>query len=175
MAVVVLHARTLTVLGVDEVELYHHLATVADTETQSVGARVEAFDGFLGFFVPKYATRPALGRTENVAVREATAEHYHVHVVECFATRNQVGHVHVLNIESGIIERVSHFAVAVNAFFANNGSLYARRVVLEAGNAQIGSFAGESLRQTYSNGLLLIVVVAIFSAFFAALLDVEQI
>ena len=104
VAIVVLHARALAMLRIDEVKFYHHLATVAYTKAQGVGARVEALDGFLCLFVPKDAASPAFSRTKNVAIRESAAEHYHVHVVESLASRYEVSHVHVLNIKSCIIE-----------------------------------------------------------------------
>ena len=104
VAIVVVHVRLAAVFRVEQVEFNHHLATVADTEAQSVGALVEVFECLFSLFVPHEAAYPSLSRAKHVAVGETAAEHNHIHIFKCFATAHQVGHVHVFHIESCKVE-----------------------------------------------------------------------
>ena len=110
---------------VDEVELNHELTAVADAERQGVLACIELVKGFFGLGVVEEGTCPSFGRTEHVRVGETTAEDNHVDVFKCFAPADKVGHHHIFYVEASQIERVSHFALTVGAFFPNDGSLYA--------------------------------------------------
>ncbi len=68
VASVVLHPCTFLVVGVDEVELNHELASVADAEAEGVGAFVEAFKCRFGFLIPFEASCPAFCGAKNVGV-----------------------------------------------------------------------------------------------------------
>ena len=114
-------------LRVDEVEFHHQLASVADTERQGVLTGIELVECLLSLRVEEECTCPSLGRTEHVGVRESTAEHNHVDILQSLAAAHKVGHHHVLHVESGEIQRVSHFALTVCSLLADDGSLHARR------------------------------------------------
>ena len=117
------HACAACVFGIDEVELNHQLTTVADAERQSVLTCIKLVERLLGLRVEEECSCPSLGRAENVGVGESAAEHDHVDILECFASADEVGHHHVLHVEAGQIERVSHFALAVGSLLAYDGSL----------------------------------------------------
>ena len=110
-------------LGASQPEFYHQLTAIADAERQSVLAGIEPVEGFLGLRVVKESSCPSLGRAENVAVGEATAEDDEVHFVERLATGDEVSHHHVLHVEAGQIETVGHLALTIGALFADDGSL----------------------------------------------------
>ena len=65
--------------------------------------------------------RPAFARTEYVAVAEAAARRQHFEVGKVDAACHQVGHMHVVGIESGAGEGGGHFDLSVHALFAQNG------------------------------------------------------
>ena len=106
-----------------QAEFNHQLATVADTQRECVGTGVETVEGLLGLGVEEESTGPALGRTEYVAVGEASAEDNHLNLVEGLAARDEVGHHHVLHVETGQVEAPSHLALTISAFLANDGGL----------------------------------------------------
>ena len=83
--------------------------------------------------------------------------------------------MHIFHIKAGIIERICHFAVAIHAFFANDGCFNARCAVLKAGDAQIGSLSAKCGRHAPAKWLFLVVFEARFCQTVAGLFAVEQI
>ena len=162
-------------VGVDEVELNHELATVTDTERESVLASVELVERLLSLRVVEECACPTLSRTENVRVREATAEDDHVHVLECLTTGDKVGHHNVLHVEASEVERVSHLAFAVSTLLADDGSLDARRCAAVGRDAIALERALERRVELHLNRLLLVVVAALCCASVEALVAVEQV
>lgn len=175
MRVVVLHRSLVLEFRIDEVQLYHQLATVADAKAQSVLTGEEALQGSLCVLVPDKAASPSFRRTKHVGVGETSAEHNHIDVVKSFATRHKVGHVNVFHIKAGEIKRICHLAVAVHALLADNGSLDACRSAAVAGKSVRGKRAFEILRQFIAYRLLLIVLKTLFRTCRATLTAVEQI
>lgn len=162
-------------LGSEQVELYHQLAAIAYTETQRVMAGIEASQCFGCTLVPFEARSPALGRTKNVAVRETTAEDYHVYVVEGFASAGKVGHVYIAYVEAGHKERVGHLAVAVDTFFTYDCGTDARGGA--AANSQVAALeaAVEVGAQAVVDRLQAEIVAALGGTFGFGLQTVEQI
>ncbi len=105
---------------IQQPEFHHELAPVAYAEAEGVGAAVEFAECFLCRIVPTETACPSFCRTEHVAVGETAAEHYHIDIFQCLASAHQVGHVDVLDIETGEVEGVGHFTVTVHALFADN-------------------------------------------------------
>ncbi len=169
-------------LRVDEVELHHELTAVADAERQRVLAGIELVEGFLRLRVVEEGTGPALGRTQHVAVGEATAEHYHVNLFERLTTADEVGHHHVLHLEAGEPQRISHLTVAVGTLFADDGghrcltlSLCGRILPTVGVEAQRGERALEVGIELHLERLLLIVVPTLARHVVHALMLVEEV
>ena len=173
--VVVEHACTFGVLRIDEVEFNHQLATVADAERQSVLACIELVERLFGLRIEEECSCPSLGRAENVGVGESSAEHNHVDVLECLASADEVGHHHILHVEAGQIERVSHFALAVGSLLTYDGSLDACALAAVGRYAVALKSALEAVVELDFQRLLLIVVASLLCATVEALLAVEQV
>ena len=157
----------------------HQLTAVADAEGEGVLAGIELVERLLGLRVEEEGTRPALGRTEHVAVGEATAEDDEVDILERLAPRDEVGHHHVLHVEAGQIHGVGHLALAVGTLLTDDGSLGTHGGVglLPSVGVQtvLSQFACEALRELHLQWLFLIVLVALASLAVEALSTVEQI
>jgi hypothetical protein len=76
----------LLMLGIEEVQLGHELATVADTEAQGVGTGVKPFDGITGLGIVKKRSCPSFGRPEDVGIGKAAGKDDEANVVEGFAS-----------------------------------------------------------------------------------------
>ena len=175
---IVLHARTLLLGGafrVEQAELHHQLATVADAQREGVGAVVEPAECLACGVVPEEARSPSLGRTEHVGVRESAAEHYHVYVVESLAAAHEVGHMHVLHLETGEVERIGHLTVAVDPLLAYDGRTGAALLGMTVGQRARLQRAVECRGDGEAHRLLLVVPESGGGAFLAALHSVEQI
>ena len=166
---------TFRVVGVEETEVGHELATVADAEAERVRTVVEAVDGRASTVVIEYACRPALGRSEDVGVGKTAAEDGKIDVVECLAARGEVGQVDVLHVEPGQIEGVGHFALAVRAFIAEDGRTDAAPFGAGGGESEAGGRSDECVRDTETQRLHLILFVTGSCALLAALKTVEQV
>ena len=164
----------LVVLRIDEVELRHELAAVADAETHSIWTFVEILKSGAGLLVVEERSRPAFRRTENVGVAETANKHYHIHVAEVFAPAYEVCHVYILDIEAGSVESVSHLTVTLAAFLTDDSRLHARRSSTVHVNAQILGFAGEAAKIKLKC-LILIVLITLQGFLFATLSSVEEI
>ena len=172
---VVVHGRFLLGVRFYEAEFHHELATVADTERECVFAGIEAAQGFACLLVVEETAGPSFGGTEHVGVGETAAEDYHVHVVEGFAAAGEVGHVHILHVESGQIEGVGHFAVAVHTLFADYGAAYARFFGTVEAQAEVGEASGECVGDAELDRLAAVIPEAFEGAFLAALVAVEKV
>ena len=173
MTYVVQHLSAVGVVGIDEAEFHHQLASVADTERQGVLAGVETFESGLRLRVVEERACPTLGRTKDIAVRETAAEDNHIDFVERFAARNEVGHRDVLHVKACQVEGISHFALAVRTFLADNGSADAARSAAVGVNAKTGKAAVEVGGQVEANGLLLVVLEAFGSLSVEGLLGIQ--
>ena len=173
MTYVVQHLSTVGVVGIDEAEFHHQLASVADTERQGVLAGVETFESGLRLRVVEERACPTLGRTKDIAVRESTAEDNHIDFVEGFAARNEVGHRDVLHVKACQVEGISHFALAVRTFLADNGGADAARSAAVGVNAKTGKAAVKVGGQVEANGLLLVVLEAFGSLSVERLLRIQ--
>ena len=91
-------------LFVQKSEFNHQLTSVADTQRESVRARIESFERLFGFRVVEECSCPSFGTAQHVAVGKAAAEDNHVDRFQCLASCNQVGHHHVLHVEACQIE-----------------------------------------------------------------------
>ena len=83
--------------------------------------------------------------------------------------------MHILHVEAGQIEAVSHFAVAVDAFLADNGCLdaaFCLPILLQAVSCEASR---EFRRNGVTHRLTAVVVEALLSLLFAALFAVEKI
>ena len=129
MAYVVFHGCLALMLRIDEIEFNHELTTVADTEAQGVLTLVICLKSSLGLVIPKESTGPSFCRTKHIGVGESATEYNHVDILKCLTSRHEVGHMHILDIEAGQIQRVGHFPIAVDAFLSNNCGTYARFAV----------------------------------------------
>ena len=121
--IVVQQFRMVGAARVDEFQFVHQLTTVANAERQSVGTLVEVFEGLASLLVVLERACPTLCRAEYVAVGESAAINDEIDILQSLPARSEVGHVYVLHVEARKIHRVSHFAVAVDALFADYCSL----------------------------------------------------
>ena len=172
MRVVVQHLGTLSTC---QAEFDHKLATVTDTERQRVLAGIELIERFLSFGIEEECTSPAFSRTKYVGVREAAAEHNHVDILKCLASRNQVGHHHVFHIEACQIEAISHLALTISTLFADDGCLHTCAFTTVCRDTILGEFTSEVLVELHLDRLFLIVLETFGSLAVEALLAVEQI
>ncbi len=113
------------VVVVEQTQLHHQLATVADAEREGVLAGIELVERLLCLRVVEECTCPTLGRAEHVGVGEATAEGDEVNLLEGLATSDEVGHGDVLHVEAGHVERVSHLALRVGTLLTDDSRYWA--------------------------------------------------
>ena len=133
--------------GNDRVEVAHHLAAIANAESESIGTGEEAGEFGAGAFVEKDALGPAFAGTENVAVAKATAGDEATEVFERNAARQDVSHVDIDGLKPCTVEGGGHFDLTVNTLLAQDGHRWAvfcdrRRGDVESdlgGDAWIGS------------------------------------
>ena len=170
-----LHCGAFRVSRIDEVELNHELAAIAYAEAQGVLTAIEAFEGCLSLVVPEESSGPSFGRTEHIGVGESAAEHYHVHIVESLASRHEVGHMHILHVETGQIERIGHLAVAVHTFLSDVCSANTTPALTTQRNAARCEFAVDAGGEAVAYRLLLIVFEALGGKFLTALTAVHKI
>ena len=172
---VMVHFDNLVVrISAKQSKLYHQLAAVAHAKTQSVATAIETFERTTRCFVPAESACPAFCRAKNVAIRESATEYYHIHVVESFTACHKVGHMDVFDVESGKIERIGHFAIAVYALFAYNGCAYSGWSMRRARGFCRNAF-GNLGRDTPLQGLRSEIVAARFCAFAGCLQEFESI
>ena len=157
VAVVVEHTSTLFVFGIDEVEFHHKLATIANTEGESVGTCIEAVEGFLCLRIEEEGSCPTFGTAEDVAVGESTTEDDEVDVVERFATSDKVGHGDVFHIEAGKMEHIRHFAFTIRSFLTDDSRTNARGCATIRRNTEAFKRALEGGMEVEFDGLLLVV------------------
>ena len=181
VAVVMQHLGS---LGTSQTEFHHQLATVTDTQRQGVLAGIELVEGLLSLGVEEEGTSPSLGRTQYVGVRETAAEHNHVDVLKGLATGNQVGHHHVLHVETGQIQAVSHLTLTIGTLLADDGCLRCcvcccatATLLLPAVSRKsvLAEHTREVLVELHLDRLLLVVLVALLGLTVEALLAVEQV
>jgi hypothetical protein len=98
----------------------HHLAAVADAEGKGVRACEEGRKDLAGAFVEENRLRPALTRSEDIAVGKAAAGDGALEPGERDAAGENVAHVYVDGGKAGTIESGGHLDVPVDALFAQN-------------------------------------------------------
>ena len=120
-------------------------------------------------------TSPTLGRTENIGVRETTAEYDKVYILQSLTTGNQVGHHHILYIEAGEIHRVCHLTLTIGTLLTDDGCLDARWLATVSVEAVASEGSLEAITEVHLDRLLLIVGVTLLSHTVHALLAVEEV
>ena len=98
-----------------------HLTAVAHAQCQRVRIGKEGGKLVAQSRVEQNRFRPAFACTEYVAVAEAAARRQHFEVGKVDAACHQVGHMHVVGIESGAGEGGGHFDLSVYTLFAQDG------------------------------------------------------
>ncbi len=141
-------------IAIDEPEFHHELTTVADSEAECIFSFVEGIESRLCFGVVQERAGPSFCGTEHIGIREATDKHDHVHAGEVFASRHEVGHVHIFHVETREVQGVCHFSVAVHTFLANDRSLYSRRLTTVGINTIGRVLPVEAFRPLISQRLL---------------------
>src|SRR5690606_38710822 len=96
----------------------HHLAAVADTERERIGALEKAGELLAQLSIEKDRLRPSLARAEHIAVREPAARDEAAKIGETSATRDEIGHVDVVRFEARAVERRRHLDLTVHALLA---------------------------------------------------------
>ena len=104
-------------------QMAHHLAAVADAQTEGVLAVEERAEHLDHAVVVKDGLGPAAAGAEHVAVGEAAAAGKARELGEVGAAREEVRHVNVIGVEAGARERSGHFRLGVDALFAQDGDL----------------------------------------------------
>ena len=108
------------------------------TPSAKVSVRREEGRELLGELrVEEDRARPALAGAERVAVAEAAAGDEALESVEPRAAGLQVGHVDVVGVEAGLVHRVAHLDVAVDALLAQDRDLRARAEVERTARAHV--------------------------------------
>ena len=115
--------------GDDFGQVCHHLATVAHAECKRVWPSEEFGELVAQFAVEQDRFRPAFARAQHVAVAEPAAGGQHLEGVQLHAACHQVGHMHIVGIETGAGEGGGHFHLAVHALFAQDGDFGFRPAV----------------------------------------------
>ncbi len=163
------------VLRIDEVQHNHQLATVADTERKGILTGLELIESLLSLRLDEECTSPTLGRTENVGVRETTAEYDEVHILQSLTNRNQVGHHHILYFEAGEIHRVCHLTLTIGTLLTDDSCLDARWLATVSVEAVASEGSLEAITEVHLDRLLLIVGVTLLSHTVHTLLAVEEV
>ena len=158
---------------INEVQLCHKLAAVAYTERECVLTGIELVESLLSLRVVEEGACPSLCRAKHVAVGESSAEHYHVDVLQSLASADEVGHHHVLHVETCEIQRVCHLTVAIGTLFTYDGSTYSRHALTVRRDAELCERAVEVRAHDHLHWLLLIVGEAFLCHAVHALLLVE--
>ncbi len=115
----------------DGLQAAHHLAAVADAEREGVAALEEAGELVRQLRVEQDGLRPALARTQHIAIREAADGNQAAELIERGAAGDQVAHVHVHRIEAGLVHHVRSLDMRVHALLAQDRDLRFRRQVQE--------------------------------------------
>ena len=105
------------------------MAAVAHAQCQRVRVVEEGGELVAQGRVEQDGFRPAFARAEYVAVAEAAARRQHFEVGKVDAACHQVGHMHVVGIESGAGEGGGHFDLPVHTLFAQDGDFGFRATV----------------------------------------------
>ena len=163
------------VLWIEELQLGHQLTAITDTETQRVGASVEAVERSLRLLIEEDTSCPALSRAEDIRVREATAEDDELYIIERLTTRDEVGQMHVLDVEACEIEGISHLTLTIRPLVTEDGSTDRRLRRTVGIETKVSKLTREALRSREAEGLILIAFVASLSQLFATLILVHQI
>ena len=169
------HLMLQLVLRIEELQLGHQLTAITDTEAQRVGASVEAVQRSLRLLIEEDTCCPALSRPEDVRVREATAEDDELYIIERLTTRDEVGQMHVLDVEACEIEGISHFTLTIRPLVSEDGGTDRRLRRAVGIETEVSELTREALRSREAEGLILIAFVASLSQLFAALILVHQI
>ena len=98
----------------------HHLTAIAHTERERVGSSKERCEFLAQTRVEQNRFRPALTRSEHIAIREAAADDEALIVVQARPLSEQVGHVDIEGGKAGAIETSRHLDVAVHTLLAED-------------------------------------------------------
>ena len=109
-------------LTIEEVQLPHQLAAVADAKREGVGAGVKLPQRLTGSVVVPEAGGKAGRRPQHIAVGEASAEDDHPALLQCLATTHQVAHVDIPHVKAGQPEGVGHLSLAIGPLVADDGA-----------------------------------------------------
>ena len=93
-----------SVVVIEQSQFYHQLATITYAQRQGILTSIEFIERLLSLRIIEESTSPSLCRTEYIGVRETTAESYEVHLLQCLATRDKVGHGNIFHVETCDIE-----------------------------------------------------------------------
>ena len=103
-----------------------HLTAIAHAQGKGRVAREERRKFFARPRVEQDRLRPPFARPENIAVGKSAAGHQPVKSSQPHAAAQDIGHVHIVGIESRAREHGGHFRLAVDALFAQDGDGRAR-------------------------------------------------
>ena len=101
--------------------LPHHLAAVADAQTESVRSGEERGKLLGQFLVKENGLGPAFPGTEHIAVGEAAHGQQTGEVFQVGTPGNQVAHVHVNGGKARLMHHESRFHMGVHALLAQDG------------------------------------------------------
>ena len=169
------HIALLLKFGVNEVELHHQLATVTNTERESILTCVETVECSLSLGIVEESSCPSFSRAKNVRVRESTAEYDEINLVECLAAADKVGHCNVLNIEACKIHCVCHFALAVCSLLADDCCTNARFFAAVSINAIFRIHSCEACGEAELQRLVLVVLQSLVCTAVEALLAIHKV
>ena len=173
MRFVVKHLAILLVFRVNEVQFHHQLTAITNTQWKCIFTSVIFVESFFSFRVEEESTCPTFGRTQYVGVGETTAVNNHVHIFQCLASADKVGHCNVFHIESCQIQWVGHFAFAIRTLLADNCCTDTCRGTTVRINTVLREFTFEIRHESEFHRLHLIVFEAFFSAAVHRLFAVE--
>ena len=128
-------------------QLAHHLAAVAGAEGESVAAREKRAELVPRACVEQDGLRPARARPEDVSVGESSARGEALEPGEGNPGRGDVAHVNVVRVESGPIERRSHFDLTVDSLLAQDRDLRPRTSCDEGRGDVVGGIERRRGRQ----------------------------
>ena len=106
--------------GDDVVQIGHHLAAVADAETEAVAPLEEGRELIARATVVEYGLGPALAGAQHIAVGESATGRHALEVRQLDTAGQDVAHVHIDGFETGPVEGRRHLNLTIDALLAQD-------------------------------------------------------
>src|SRR5581483_11027017 len=100
-----------------------HLAAIAHTQRKGVATCEEGSELLSKARAEKNGTRPALARTQGIAIAEAATSDKALVVAQASAAGLQVAHVHIKGVEACSMQGIAHLDLAIDTLLAQDSEL----------------------------------------------------